>query len=56
MTPIVNMFLEKVFNLGYLDFSHEQLLLLVVCGQRRISFLRTCASRLIEEEKQARFL
>ncbi len=37
MVRIVNMCLEKVFNLGYPGSSHDQLLYLVGCGQRRMS-------------------
>lgn len=49
------MFLEKVFNLRYLGFNHDSNSYGLRCGQGRMSVIRTCASRLIEEEKKVRF-
>ena len=37
MGCIVNMFLEKVFNLGYLGFNHDSNSYGLCCGQRRRS-------------------
>ena len=49
MGCIVNMFLEKVFNLGYVHFSHNGLLIRLLWSEAH-ELAKTCASRLVEEK------